>query len=75
MAVSIELYIKRPKTTELEYPRPDIDNFAKAILDTMNGKIWGDDSQIISLYVTKEWAEVGSDGYFILSVNRNKKRI
>ena len=69
LSVSIELYIKRPKKTDKEYPRPDIDNFAKAILDTMNGKIWEDDTQIISLYVTKQWAEKDSEGYFILSVS------
>lgn len=68
LAVSIELYVKQPAKTERQYPRPDIDNFAKAILDTMNGKIWVDDTQIISLYVTKQWAEKGSSGYFILEV-------
>jgi Holliday junction resolvase RusA-like endonuclease len=35
----------------------------------MNGKIWEDDTQIISLYVTKQWAEKDSEGYFILSVS------
>lgn len=69
LAVSIELHVKRPKKTDKEYPRPDIDNFAKAILDTMNGKLWEDDTQIISLYVTKQWAEKNSEGYFILQVN------
>lgn len=69
LAVSIELYIKQPKKTDKEYPRPDIDNYAKAILDTMNGKIWEDDTQIISLYVTKQWAEKDSEGYFILEVS------
>jgi len=68
LAVSIELFVKQPTKTEKLYPRPDIDNFAKAILDTMNGKIWVDDSQIISLYVTKQWAEKGSSGYFTLEV-------
>lgn len=69
LTVSIELFVKRPKTTEREWPKADIDNFAKAVLDTMNGKVWEDDSQIVSLYVTKQWAAKGEDGYFILSVN------
>jgi Holliday junction resolvase RusA-like endonuclease len=69
LAVSIELYVKRPKSTEREWPKADIDNFAKAVLDTMNGKIWKDDSQITSLHVSKQWADKGEDGYFTLEVN------
>ncbi len=69
LAVSIELHVKRPKTTERGWPKADIDNFAKAVLDVMNGKIWEDDSQITSLYVTKQWAEKGEDGYFVLAVS------
>lgn len=69
LTVSIELFIKQPKSTEREWPKADIDNFAKAVLDIMNGKVWEDDSQIVSLYVTKQWAAKGEDGYFILSVN------
>jgi Holliday junction resolvase RusA-like endonuclease len=69
LAVSIELYVKRPKTTEREWPKADIDNFAKAVLDTMNGKIWKDDSQITSLHVSKQWADKSEDGYFTLEVN------
>jgi len=69
LAVSIELYVKRPKTTERGWPKADIDNFAKAVLDTMNGKIWKDDSQITSLHVSKQWADKGEEGYFTLEVN------
>jgi Holliday junction resolvase RusA-like endonuclease len=69
LAVSIELYVKRPKTTERGWPKADIDNFAKAVLDVMNGKIWDDDSQITTLHVSKQWASKGEDGYFVLSVS------
>lgn len=72
LAVSIELYVKQPKTTERGWPKADIDNFAKAVLDTMNKKVWEDDSQIISLYVTKQWAPKGEDGYFTMSVNQKQ---
>ncbi len=68
LAITIEIYVKRPAKPSKEYPRPDIDNYVKAILDTMNGKIWEDDTQIISLYATKEWAAKGSDGYFVLAI-------
>lgn len=70
LAVSLELYIKRPKSTEKDFPKPDVDNYAKAIFDTLNGKLWVDDSQIISMYVTKQWAAKNSDGYFVLSISK-----
>lgn len=38
--------------------KPDIDNLAKSILDGFNGVIWKDDSQIVSLHITKVYASV-----------------
>ncbi len=42
----------------LEKPtkKPDLDNLAKSILDGMNRIVWRDDSQIVSLHVTKVYA-------------------
>jgi Holliday junction resolvase RusA-like endonuclease len=45
-----------------------VDNYSKAVLDSLNGALWEDDSQIKSLYVTKDWASPGEEGYFIVSV-------
>lgn len=72
LAVVIELYVTRPKTTKLDYPKPDIDNYAKAVLDVLNGLMWEDDSQIISVYVTKQWAEENEEGYFTIEVNNEQ---
>ncbi len=36
--------------------KPDIDNLAKSVLDGLNGVVWKDDSQIVSLHVTKVYA-------------------
>ena len=69
-AVGVYLYIRLPipkswpkKRTEgalngLEKPisKPDIDNLAKSLLDGMNGVVFKDDSQIVSLHVTKVYA-------------------
>lgn len=68
--VGVYLYIRLPipqshskKRQEaclsgLEKPikKPDIDNLAKSVLDGMNGIVWRDDSQIVSLHVTKVYA-------------------
>lgn len=36
--------------------KPDIDNLAKSVLDGLNGVVWHDDSQIVSLHLTKVYA-------------------
>lgn len=37
--------------------KPDIDNIAKCFLDAMNGIVYLDDKQVVSLHITKEYAE------------------
>nr|WP_294850075.1 RusA family crossover junction endodeoxyribonuclease [uncultured Sphingomonas sp.] len=63
--VTIDVQLKRPKTTKLAAPKPDVDNYAKGVLDsiTKDGSFWGDDTQVTSLHVTKRWAE--TSGYAI----------
>jgi Holliday junction resolvase RusA-like endonuclease len=39
--------------------KPDIDNVAKCFLDAMNGIVYVDDSQVVSLHVTKVYGTVG----------------
>tara|TARA_R100000664_G_C2751524_1_gene138809 strand:- start:34 stop:414 length:381 start_codon:yes stop_codon:yes gene_type:complete len=67
--VDVELFIRRPKTTKLVMPKADIDNFLKAVFDSLNKKLWVDDNIIQSVYATKQWAEVGEDGYFTVGVD------
>jgi Holliday junction resolvase RusA-like endonuclease len=72
LAVDIVCYVTRPKTTKLEYPRADVDNYSKSILDCLNGKLWDDDSQIIALFISKKWAKDGESGYFTVTVEKVK---
>ncbi len=39
--------------------KPDIDNIIKAFLDSMNGIVYGDDTQVVSLHSTKRYGTVG----------------
>jgi Holliday junction resolvase RusA-like endonuclease len=39
--------------------KPDIDNIVKAYLDSMNGIVYKDDTQVISLHATKVYGTVG----------------
>lgn len=40
--------------------KPDIDNVVKLLCDAMNGVVYGDDKQIVDLFVSKAYAEAGS---------------
>lgn len=40
--------------------KPDLDNIAKAFCDAMNGIVYRDDSQVVSLHVTKRYDTIAS---------------
>lgn len=66
-SVSIDFYSCVPKShskkqreaclSGLKYPSGDVDNMAKACLDFITAaKLWKDDSQVVKLSVTKQYA-------------------
>jgi len=66
LKVYVKLCVEKPKSTKLDYPRPDIDNYLKSIFDLMNGHLWLDDRQIVYVQATKEWSK--GSGYFIVEI-------
>ena len=48
-----------PKPSAPTLPRPDVDNAAKAVLDSLNGIAWVDDSQVGRLVVEKSYGVEG----------------
>ena len=69
VTVSLVFYLERPashlkkdgspKASAPLYPRPDVDNLAKAVLDALtDAGAWADDSQVVSLGVRKKWSQV-----------------
>ena len=43
-----------PEPTSKKLRRGDIDNYAKLIMDALNGRAWGDDRQIVELHVMED---------------------
>lgn len=69
VTVSIAVWCRRPKSTKLPHPRPDVDNYAKAVLDAMSGVVFTDDKNVVELYVTKQWTEsTDEEGYIAVKV-------
>lgn len=57
LMVTVMCFVRKPKSTDRTYPRGDVDNYAKAALDSLNGVMWEDDDQIMQLAVFKEFCE------------------
>ena len=80
VAVIIEIVLEVPKSyskkrtfdclTNEESPlkKPDLDNCGKLILDAMNGIVYIDDCQIISLHITKKYGAIALVNVFVKEV-------
>ena len=56
--IGITFYFKRPKKPKYTYPKiGDVDNYAKSVLDALNGVLYDDDSQVIVLTCRKMYDE------------------
>lgn len=68
ITLKLDFMMLRPKSlsNQVKYhvKRPDIDNLTKSILDALNGICWRDDSQIVMLRATKNYAP--DPGVFII---------
>jgi len=56
--VETEAIVRKPETSRLDYPRGDVDNYAKGPLDAITniGGYWKDDRQILCLVSSKRFA-------------------
>jgi Holliday junction resolvase RusA-like endonuclease len=64
----VEAVVQRPAKTVLSAPRGDVDNYAKGPLDGLNKAGEWDDTLVVSLTVTKRWAEPGEDPHTLLHI-------
>ena len=63
LQVRLDFYFGHKKNRGFKTTRPDADNLAKACCDALNGVLYHDDGQIVSLRATKQWGE--RDGIYI----------
>jgi len=72
--VEILCFGRRPKTTKLPFPKPDVDNYAKGVLDAMQGQkdaakiILEDDWIVKRLEVEKFWAAPDDPGRIVINI-------
>ena len=59
IAVSMIFELPRPKKPKFDVPavRPDVDNYAKAVLDAFNGVLYTDDALVCDLTCIKRYSE------------------
>lgn len=70
LGATVEVIVTKPKTTKLAAPRGDVDNYSKACLDAATkARVWGDDTQLVCVGITKRWAEPGEEAGVVLHVS------
>jgi len=57
----------------IEHPttKPDLDNIVKLLADAMNGIVYKDDKQIVSICVSKKYAEHASAHVYVGEINEH----
>lgn len=71
LAVTLHIRATKPRTSKLQFPKPDADNYAKSILDAATtAGLWGDDSQVVNLEVFKRWHSGGAEPRVLIKLSR-----
>ena len=57
--ITMKFRLKRPKTVKRDHPTvpPDTDKLVRAVNDGLTGQAYADDSQIIKIVASKEYAQ------------------
>lgn len=60
-----------PKREVFPFRKPDLDNFTKLLLDSINKSIVPDDAQITTISVSKRWSG-NNHGYIVLNLEEDR---
>jgi Holliday junction resolvase RusA-like endonuclease len=75
-AVELQLnhVVVKPRTSKLEYPRPDIDNYDKAAMDAITSytDIWTDDCLVRKKLSHKQFAKTDTPQGTYITINNYK---
>lgn len=55
-----KIWKTKPMLLEVKTSKPDLDNLAKAVMDSLNGVCWIDDAQVCKIVLSK-WIVAGGD--------------
>jgi Holliday junction resolvase RusA-like endonuclease len=73
LTVSVVVLVEKARTSKLAHPTPDVDNYAKGVLDAITAAeiYWVDDKQIVELNIIKRWTDDGAaPGYHVSLTQR-----
>jgi len=59
VAIEATFRVRRPKTVKREYPSvaPDLDKYVRALLDSLTGICYQDDSQVVDIKAKKVYSD------------------
>ena len=76
VGVEVDFYLPRPASVRqskrpLPIVPPDLDKLLRGLLDGIgpSGVVWGDDSQVVRIYATKQYADDSDPGAVIRVVS------
>ena len=57
--ITMKFRVKRPKSVKRDYPTvaPDLDKYVRSVNDALTGVAFTDDSQVIKIIASKEYAD------------------
>lgn len=74
VSVDIMCWVEPPAKSKLIVPKPDADNYAKAVLDGMNKLVITDDSLVAPVTCNKAWAAPGQ-GRIVVRITKSEPKV
>ena len=65
----------RPTAPPKPTGKPDLDKLTRAVLDALTGLVWGDDSQVVRLIVSKHYADDAPAGLDVWALDAIDRRL